>query len=120
MGIVAPVTARETTCNANVGVTSAVPMLKTSMPEDVTWKVLPKFTVKEVPAAISVFIRNESTRLLQGPVLQEVTAAEVTIKPDRGPVGEPAALALSIVVLTVTVLAPAVCAPVVSPVTVTV
>lgn len=121
MGIVAPVTARETVCPAIDGVTSAEPMLKTSMPvEDVTPKVLPKVTEKEVPAAIAVFIKNESTTLLQEPVLQEVTAAEVTIKPDRGPVGEPA-LASSILVLTVMPLSvPAVCAPVVSPVTVTV
>lgn len=122
MGIVAPVTARETVCPAIDGVTSAEPMLKTSMPvEDVTPKVGPKVTEREVVGAIAVFIKNESTTLLQEPVLQEVTAAEVTIKPDRGPVGEPVLGASSILVLTVMPLSvPAVCPPVVSPVTVTV
>lgn len=120
MGIAAPDTTRVTTCPAMLGVTNAVPMLKTSMPDgDVTPKLGPKVTVREDPDAIAVFIKNESTTLLQGPVLQEVTAAEVTIKPDRGPVGDPA-LALSIVVETVTVSKPPVAAPVVSPVTVTV
>lgn len=119
MGIVAPDTARVTACPAMLGVTNAEPMLKTSMPDDVTEKELPKVTLREV--ATAVFIKNESTTLLQGPVLQELTAAEVTIKPDRGPVGDPVVGALSIVVETVMpVSEPAVCTPVVSPVTVTV
>lgn len=120
MGIVAPDTARLITVGpAMLGVTNAEPMLKTSMPDDATEKELPKVTLREV--ATAVFIKNESTTLLQGPVLQELTAAEVTIKPDRGPVGDPVVGALSIVVETVMpVSEPAVCTPVVSPVTVTV
>jgi len=120
MGTIAPVTARVTVRPAKVGVTRAEPMLKTSMPEDVTEKVLPKVTVREDPAAIAVFIKNEITTLEQGPILQEETAAEVTIKPDRGPVGAPELVRSKLVPTVMPLSVPAVAAPVVSPVTVTV
>ncbi len=89
LGILAPVTSRETVRPAKVGVTRADPMLKTSMPEDSTLKELAKAIVKVDPAKIAVFIKNETTTLEQGPMLQEEIAAEVTMKPDRGPVGAP-------------------------------
>jgi len=119
IGIVAPVTARETVRPAKVGVTRAVPMLKTSMPEDVTEKEFAKTMVKVDPAAIAVFIKNETTTLEQGPVLQEEVDAEVTIKPDRGPLGATTVLGPSKLVWTVRVLSPGVAEPVVSPVTTT-
>ena len=77
--------------------------------------------VKDDPAGIGVFVMKATTTLAQGPILHEAIVAEVTMKPDRGPLGVPGELAASIVVETVMpALPPTVCAPVVSPVRVTV
>lgn len=77
-GILAPVTVKVIVLvlDARDGVTSAAPTLKTSMPVDATLKFGPSTMLKS--SSIGVFIKKETIKLEQEPILHELRDADVT------------------------------------------